>query len=38
MLDQANKTQDPRKTGEDKLKTLAVCLNSLCEEWEEDAL
>jgi len=27
-----------RKTGEDRLKKLAVCLNSLRDEWEEDAL
>lgn len=27
-----------RKTGEDRLKKLAVCLNSLCDEWEEGAL
>ena len=27
-----------RKTGGDRLKKLAVCLNSLCDEWGEDAL
>lgn len=27
-----------RKTGEDRLKKLAVYLNSLSDEWEEDTL
>lgn len=41
--DQANKTQDPilcqhEEDRRGQLKKLPVCLNSLCDEWEEGAL